>query len=279
MSANQVLVLGAGGNVGRPLVQALLAQGESVKAASRSGAAVEGATGVVFDYAKPETFAAALEGVDRAYLMLPAGHVQIQQLLTPVLQALSERRIKVVFQSVFGVDADDRIPYRQVELALQASGTPFVILRPNWFADNFHTYWKQGVRQGLIAVPAGQGRSSFIDVRDIAASAAAALHSTRFDGRAFDLTGPEALSYAEAAALLGEVLGRPIAYQALDDARFVAQLTGAGVPADYAGFLAAIFHPVREGWTARVTDAVQQLSGQPARSLRQYVQEHRAEWL
>ena len=270
-----ILVLGAGGNVGRPLVQALLARGEKVKAATRSGAAVAGAEGVAFDYAQPATLAAALDGVDRAYLMLPAGNVQAQALLMPVVEQLAARRIKIVFQSAFGVDADDSIPYRQVELAIERSGTPFVILRPNWFADNFHTYWLAGVRQGLVAVPAGQGRSSFIDARDIAASAAAALTRSDVNGQAFNLTGPEALSYGEAVQRLSEVIGRPVRYEAVDDAGFIAQLAGAGVPRDYAELLAALFHPVREGWTAAVTDAVQQLTGRPPRSLRTYAEDHR----
>lgn len=226
-----ILVLGANGNVGRPLVQALLAQGQAVRAASRSGAAVPGAQAVAFDYADARSHAAAFDGVDRAYLMLPAGNVDVLPLLLPVVQGLVQRKAKIVFQSVFGVDADDRIPYRQVELALERSGLPFVTLRPNWFSDNFHTYWKAGVDHGAIRVPAGQGRSSFIDVRDIAASAAAALTRSDFDGRAFNLTGPEALGYADAAAVLSGVLGRAVRYEAVDDATFVAQLVGAGVPA------------------------------------------------
>lgn len=275
--SGKILVLGAGGNVGRPLVKALLARGEAVKAASRSGAAVDGAEGVVFDIANPATHAAAFEGVGRAYVMLPAGNVQAQALLMPVVNALIARKIKIVFQSVFGVDADDSIPYRQIELAIERAGVPFVILRPNWFADNFHTYWKAGVDHGVIAVPAAQGKTSFIDARDIADSAAAALTTQRFDGKAFNLTGPEALGYADAAALLSEVTGKPIAYQATDDASFIAMLTGAGVPNDYASFLASIFHPVREGWTAAVTDHVQQLTGQAPRNLRRYALDHVAD--
>lgn len=270
-----ILVFGAGGNVGRPLAKALLARGEKVRAATRSGAAVEGAEGVAFDYADPAGLDAALNGVDRAYLLLPAGHVQALALLLPVVKLLAERRIKVVFQSALGVNADDNIPYRQVELAIERSGTPFVILRPNWFADNFHSYWKAGVDHGVIAVPAGQGATSFIDARDIAASAAAALTRSDVDGQAFDLTGPEALGYGDAAQLLSDVLGRPVRYEAVSDATFVAQATGAGVPRDYAEFLAAIFHPVREGWTAAVTDAVQRLTGQAPRTLRSYVEDHR----
>ncbi|WP_330082690.1 SDR family oxidoreductase [Methylocystis iwaonis] len=273
----KILVLGASGTVGRPLVKALSAKGEAVKAASRGGHSVEGAEGVVFEYGSPETFDAAFEGVDRAFVLLPSGYVNATELLLPVIEAAVARKVKIVFQSAFGVDADDSIPYRQVEIALEKSGARYVILRPNWFADNFHTFWKAGIDQGQIALPAGDGKSSFIDARDIAACAAAALTSGDFDGKAFNLTGPEALSYAQAAEILSQVVGKPIAYRPVDDEAFVGMLTGAGAPPDYAAFLASIFYPVREGWTAVVTADVETLTGAPPRSLRTYAQDHARE--
>ncbi|EKO3463489.1 SDR family oxidoreductase [Vibrio fluvialis] len=274
---NKVLVLGASGHVGQPLVAELLAKGEQVKAASRSGQAFGAAEGVVFDFADPTTFDAAFDGVDRAYVMLPGGYVESKALLEPVIQAAAERNVKVVFQSVLGVDADDSIPYRQVEIALENSGVPYVILRPNWFADNFHTYWKAGIDQGVIGVPAGEGKSSFIDVRDIASSAAAALTTNRFDNQAFNLTGPEALSYAQAAQKISAELGKPVAYQAMEEGAFCDLLKSVGVPADYAEFLTSIFYPVREGWTAGVSDAVVTLTGKAPRSLDEYIADHLAE--
>ncbi|EME3970802.1 SDR family oxidoreductase [Vibrio fluvialis] len=274
---NKVLVLGASGHVGQPLVAELLAKGEQVKAASRSGNAFGAAEGVVFDFADPTTFDAAFDGVDRAYVMLPGGYVESKALLEPVIQAAAERNVKVVFQSVLGVDADDSIPYRQVEIALENSGVPYVILRPNWFADNFHTYWKAGIDQGVIGVPAGEGKSSFIDVRDIASSAAAALTTNRFDNQAFNLTGPEALSYAQAAQKISAALGKPVAYQAMEEGAFCDLLKSVGVPADYAEFLTSIFYPVREGWTAGVSDAVATLTGKAPRSLDEYIADHLAE--
>lgn len=274
---NKVLVLGASGHVGQPLVAELLAKGEQVKAASRSGKAFGAAEGVVFDFADPTTFDAAFDGVDRAYVMLPGGYVESKALLEPVIQAAAERNVKVVFQSVLGVDADDSIPYRQVEIALENSGVPYVILRPNWFADNFHTYWKAGIDQGVIGVPAGEGKSSFIDVRDIASSAAAALTTNRFDNQAFNLTGPEALSYAQAAEKISAALGKPVAYQAMEEGAFCDLLKSVGVPADYAEFLTSIFYPVREGWTAGVSDAVATLTGHAPRSLDEYIADHLAE--
>ncbi|MFG0773663.1 SDR family oxidoreductase [Vibrio plantisponsor] len=274
---SKVLVLGASGNVGRPLVDALLAKGEQVKAASRSGKSFGAAEGVVFDYTDPSTFEPAFDGVDRAYVMLAGGYVESKALLIPVIEAAAARNVKVVFQSVLGVDADDSIPYRQVEIALENSGVPYVILRPNWFSDNFHTYWKAGIDQGVIAVPAAEGKSSFIDVRDIAESAAAVLTTDKFDNQAFNLTGPEAFSYAEAAAKISAALGKPVHYQAMEDGAFCDMLKGVGVPADYAEFLTSIFYPVREGWTAGVSEAVQVLTGKPARSLDTYIKDHLAD--
>lgn len=275
--AGKILVLGATGNVGRPLVNALLARGEAVKAASRSGKPVDGAEGVVFDVADPMTFPHAFEGVDRAFVMLPSGYTEAKALLLPIIEAAATRGVKVVLQSVLGVDADDSIPYRQAEIALERSGVRWVVLRPNWFTDNFINYWKPGIdAAGVIAVPAAEGKSSFIDARDIADSAAAALTTDRFDGKAFNLTGPDALGYAEAAALISEAIGKPVAYQAVDDETFVGILVGAGVPEVYARFLASIFYPVREGWTAVVTNDVQTLTGHPARAVAAWVKENAA---
>lgn len=275
MSA-KVLVIGANGTIGQHTVAYLLEQSVAVKAASRSGKAPAGAEGVVFDYTGQTDFDALFAEVASVYVMVPAGYLTVQELLTPIITEAAKRQVKVVLQTALGVDADESIPYRQVELALERSGTPYVVLRPNWFADNFHTYWLHGIQTGTIAVPAGEGKSSFIDVRDIAASAVAALTNDRFNGQAFNLTGPAALSYAEAAALLSQALGRSIHYQALDDATFVNGLIAAGVPEDYAKFLAFLFYPVRENWTAGVTTAVQELTGQAPRSLATYVQDNLA---
>ncbi len=151
-----------------------------------------------------------------------------------------------------------------------------MILRPNWFAGNFQTFWKQGVTHGQISVPAAEGKSSYIDTRDIAASAAAALTSSRFDDKAFGLTGPAALSYAEAAETLSAVLGKKIAYEHMEPDAFIAMLAGAGVPRDYAAFVTSLFHRVREGWSVAVTDHVKHLTGRAPHSLRDHTEHNKA---
>lgn len=274
--AGKILVLCANGTVGSKVVRALIELGEIVKAATRKATPIDGAEAVAFDYQDPSTFCPALDGVDRIFVLTPSGHLDPVRLLTPIITAAAARGIKIVLMSVIGVDADDSIPYRQVELLLEKTGAPFVILRPNWFCDNFQNYWIEGIRHGAIAVPAADGKTSFIDARDIAESAAAALTSDAFNGRAFNLTGPEALSYGDAAAILSRVTGKPITYTPVDDDTFVGILTSAGVPADYARFLASIFHPVREGWVAEPTGDVKTLTGHEPRSLETYARDNAA---
>ena len=92
------------------------------------------------------------------------------------------------------------------------------------------------------------------------------------------MTGPEALTYAEAAAILSEVIGRPVAYEAIDDAVFIAMLTSFGVPEAYATFLATIFYPVRQGWAAGVSDAVETLTGRKPIALSTYARDHADAW-
>jgi uncharacterized protein YbjT (DUF2867 family) len=273
--SNKILVVGASGHVGRHLVQALLDKGEQVRAASRSGKDMGTAESVVFDYLKPETTAPAFEGVDRAYIMIAGGYTGADTLLKPLIAEAARRGVKVVLQTAWGVNADDSIPLRQVEIALEQSGVPYVILRPNWFMDNFHNFWKPGIDQGVVAVPAGEGHSAFIDVRDVAAVAAVTLTTDTFDGQALNLSGPQSLSYAEAATVLSEVLGRTITYTPVSDSDFIPMLTSAGLPQDYAEFLTSIFYPVREGWTAAVNDIVATVTGRPAIDLKTYVQDHK----
>lgn len=272
---NKILVLGASGTVGRLLVQALVAQGQAVKAASRTGRAVAGAEAVRFDYADRTTHVPAFEGVDRLYLLMPADSLAVEAFLLPTVALAAERGVKVVMQSMMGVEHDPQGPYRQVEVALESALARWVILRPNWFADNFHGIWAPDVARGELALPAGDGATSFIDARDIAACAVTALCTDGFNNQAYTLTGPQALSYAQAAAELSKAAGRTVAYTPVSDVAFVAALCRAGLPEASGRMLAGLFGDVRQGHTAMVSDGVEALTGRPPRGLAQYAADYR----
>jgi len=269
--SSTILVTAANGTVGQHLVPRLLAAGHRVRAASRTGRASLGEA-TVLDFETPASFAAALEGVDAVYLVVPTGPHHPLHLLGGFVDAAAAKRIKLVLQSAIGVDADEAIPFRQLERKIEASGTPYVVLRPNWFFDNFHTYWLKDVREhGLIQLPAGDTRTSFVDARDIADVAAAALTRPDFDGEALTLTGEESLTYADAAAVLAAVRGKPVRYEAVDAAQFIASAERSGLTREYAEHIAPIFYPVSQGWVAADTGDVSRVTGRAARRLVDYV--------
>lgn len=271
--AGTILVLGGTGTVGAKLVNALRAKGEAVRTASRNPVA-DGE--VRFDFSDAETFAEAFNGVDRVYMLSPAGYSDQVGTVSPVMQFAIGRKLKIVLQTAMGVDVSDAVPLRKLELILQKSGTPHVILRPNWFSDNFGSYWLNQVRAGMLRLPAADGRTSFVDARDIAASAAAALTSDRFDGQALDLTGPEAITYGQAAEKLSKTTGKTVSYTPVDKETFVSETVQAGVPPIYAGLLGEIFGYVQMGAAERTTDSVLKLTGTAPRTLDSFLNDNAA---
>ena len=276
---NKILVLGAHGTVGSALVQALQAQGQAVaKATSR---APQGADQLHLNLLTGEGLANAFQGVDRAFLLSPPGHVNQDELLGPVIQAARQHGLKkVVLMSAMGADADEAAPLRKAERLLEASGLAWNVIRPNWFMQNFNSYWLHGIlNQGAILLPTGTARGSFIDTRDIADVAAALLTGHTHDNRAFDLTGPQALDHTQVAAILSQETGRAIGYQDITPEAMRAGLLGAGLPASYVEFMLVILGYFKAGYAERTTDAVQQITGRAPRTLQQYARDHRASWL
>ena len=272
-----VLVLGSTGTVGQEVSKLLIQNGVEVRGATRDASShpVEGVIPVRLDLQDETTFDDALGAAEGVFVMSPPGYAAAHRLLRPFLEralALPSLR-RIVTMSAQGVDADDAIPLRQVELQVEGSGRPWVHLRPSWFHQNFHTFWGHGVRQlGQIRLPAEDARVGFIDARDIAASACAALlaEEEKVVGRAFTLTGPEALTHGEAAAVLGEATGRNIAYASISDEEFRRDLAPSGLPEDYIALLSALFEAVRHGSASQITGHVHELTGQAPRPLQAY---------
>jgi uncharacterized protein YbjT (DUF2867 family) len=278
-SMSKTLVVGASGTVGSALADLLEARGHGVlRATSRAPA---GAGQVQLDLLGGTGLAEAMAAADRAFLLCPPGHVNQHELLIPVIDAARQAGLKkVVLMSAMGADADDSAPLRQVELHLMRSGLAWNIVRPNWFMQNFHTFWLQGIlADNRIYLPVGQAKGSFIDARDIAAVAAELLIRSDFDGQAFDLTGGEALDHDQVAAILAAETGRPIRFQDIPPEAMLAALVSAGLPPAYAEFLVLILGYFKAGYSERITDAVQVVTGQAPRRFADYARDHRAAWL
>ncbi|MBX3607209.1 MAG: SDR family oxidoreductase [Piscinibacter sp.] len=276
---SRILVVGASGTVGTELSRLLAAQGETVvKATSRQPGAADQ---VRLDLVSRAGLKEAFDGIDRAFFLAPPGHADQEALLAPLIdEARSRGLTKVVLMTAMGANADENAPMRKAERRLEASGLAYNIIRPNWFMQNFNSFWLHGIQTaGQIFLPVGSAKGSFIDARDIAAVAARLLTGDAFANRDFDLTGPRALDHTEAAAILTQVTGKAIGFTDITPEAMLEGLLGAGLPKDYAAFMVLILGYFKAGYAERTTDAVLQITGQAPRTFEQYAKDYRASWV
>ncbi len=272
------LVVGANGTVGRALVPLLHALGHRVrKATSRPPAAADQ---VHLDLESGQGVNEALAGVNRLFLLSPPGHARQDALLNPIVDAARAAGVeKVVLMSAMGADADDNAPLRQAERHLEASGLAYNIIRPNWFMQNFQSFWLPAIlAESKILLPTGTAKASLIDARDIAAVAAALLNDREHDNQAFDLTGAESIDHDEIAAILTRESGRTITYVDIPPDAMRGPLLQAGLSPEYVEHLLLILNFYKLGYAERTTDAVERITGRAPRRFADYARDHRNVW-
>ncbi len=216
----KILVTGSTGNVGRAVVDCLVEMGAPVRAAVRPSEIANtpnlpaGVEITPFDLGDPTTFAPALAGVDRLFLMRPPAITDIEHTIKPFVETAARMGVRhITFLSLIGAESNRLVPHRAVEDLLIAGDVPYTLLRAGFFMQNLDTTHRAEIRdENEIFIPAGHGRTAFIDVRDIAAVAAKTLTESGHDNVAYPLTGEESLTYDEVADVLTASLGRPITY-------------------------------------------------------------------
>ncbi|WP_174189249.1 NAD(P)H-binding protein [Nocardia barduliensis] len=275
-----VLVVGATGKTGRPVVDALVGRGVQVRAASRKPeAATAGVEPVRFDWADRSTWAPALHGIDSLYVVGPYAAPDEPGLVGDLLAAAGQVR-KVVLLSVLGVDQlPDAIPMAAWERDVRASGMEWTIVRPNWFQQNFGEGFAASLREhGELALPADDAVVGFVDTRDIAEVAVAALAEEGHAGAIHIVTGPAALTLRQVTQTLGEAAGRELRYTALPADQFADGLRTAGLDERSITWQLGLFRLIRDGGNAVVTDTVERITGHPARDLESYARENAGIW-
>lgn len=276
------LVTGATGNVGGLIGQHLTRQNQPWQAGVRRPEQVPaGAAGAVaLDFSRPETFAPAVEGVTGIFLMRPPAIANVEQTLFPFIDAARAAGVEqIVWLSLLGAESLPFVPHARVERYLRTAGMGSTLLRAGFFMQNLETAHRREIREiDEIVVPAGNGKTSFTDVDDIAAVAAYALVNPAAGQRVYDLTGPEALDYPTVAALMSMVLERPIAYRHPSLLRFARHNRAQGTAWGQILIMAGIYTTTRLGMASRVTSDVAHVLGRPPHTLHEYLEDHRATW-
>jgi uncharacterized protein YbjT (DUF2867 family) len=273
-----VLVTGATGNVGREVLAELLRRGVPLRACALDARDAERlpapAPWTPLDFSQPASFGPALEGVERVFLLRPP-HMDKAAAFEPFLAAMKSRGVaQVTFLSLLGVEKNPVVPHHGIEKRLRASGLACTMIRPAFFMQNLTTTHLADLRAGRIVVPAGNGRTSFIDVRDIGAAAALTLAEDGHEGKVYSVTGPEALTYDECAALLSEACGRRIVYTHPSGREFARHMTAQGFPPDYVRVMRGIYLVCRLHLAGRVTDELPRLLGRPAITFARFAREN-----
>jgi len=281
----KILVTGALGNVGTEVVKHLQETGLPFRAADRDvtrlrerfGADVETVT---FDFTRKETYGPAFDGVEKMFLMRPPQISNIQRDMVPALAAAKAAGVRqVAFLSLIGIERTKFVPHYRVETYLRASGQAWTFLRCSFFMQNLNTTHRAEIRdRDEIFVPVGSARTSFIDVRDIAAVAAVALSESGHAGQAYDLMGSEALDYWQVAEVMSQILARKITYRNPDPVAFLATHVRRGTPLMFALVMTGLYLSTRNGMAERVTGEVERLTGRKPITFAQYVRDYQAAW-
>ena len=263
-----ILVTGATGKVGQEVINALRGSYVKTRAGLRdlSRAAALGVEGVAFDFNDMSTWSGAFDGVDALYFVTPPFHPREAEIGRQAIAAAIEAGIrKIVKLSAMGTENAEGFAHKEVDDHLSAYDLDYTILKPNFYCQNFSAMHSATIKAtGSFYASAADGKTSFIDTRDIAAVAAKALTQPGHEGKEYELTGPDPLDNYQVASLLSEAAGREITYVPVSPEEAAEGLRKAGFPEVGVRALSALMGFVRAGYTARTTDTVKEILGRDA---------------
>lgn len=270
-----ILVTGAKSSVGSEVARQLAATGRPVRAMVRNLASAaklsdEGMEVVVGSFSDRDALDTAMTGVDAAF-MISFEHPDQIALQGNFIAAARRAGVRLVARlSAAGADPGSANPimssHGKGDRQLVESGLAYVLVRPDWFSQELLVDCPRGV----IRRPAGDARMPFVDVRDTAAVTVKALTQTGHDGRAYVVTGPEALNHTEIAALLSEATGKRFVYEDVPLELYRQALLAGGASDYYADLITRLFAAVRGGDVGAISDDVRRVLGRPAIPFRQF---------
>ncbi|WPF81387.1 SDR family oxidoreductase [Sanguibacter sp. 4.1] len=274
-----IAVTGATGHLGRLVVESLLERGtpaDQVVAAVRTPAkaadlAARGVQVREADYSRPETLAAAFEGVDTLLLVSSSEVGQRVPQHVAVIDAAKAAGVgRVVYTSAPQADTSTLVlapDHKATEEYLAQSGLATTILRNNWYTENYLQPVQQAKDSGEILASVGDGKVASAPRSDFAEAAAVVLVDDSHAGKVYELSGDVAWTHDELAAAAGEVLGREVSYHRVSPEEHAAVLAGFGLDEGTVGFVVALDGNIRDGELATVTSDLSTLLGRPTTGL------------
>lgn len=279
-----ILITGGTGTAGGEIVSQLAATGTPFRAMVRNpekavALKLTGVQIVTGDLEKPQTLAAALQGIDQVLLLSSPSpnQVALERNMVAAAKAAGVRHIVKFSAMTADPNSPSRFPrvHGQVEQAIRESGLEWTFLRPTFFMQNLLELAGM-VKGGTIFQPAGDSKAGFVDTADIAAVAVEALTEPGHEGQAYDITGPELLSYHDIARTFSEVLQKPVKYQDIPPAAARQAMLGMGMSEYQVDGINELMDQMRAGQYATLSDAVWQVGKKEPNRLSDFLKQHAA---
>jgi uncharacterized protein YbjT (DUF2867 family) len=287
--AETILVTGATGTLGSEVVRQLSNSTDvNIKAAARSVEKIKNLEGdkvkaVPIDYNKPESLKEALKNVDKLFLLtpdVPTAH----ELASNLVNKAKKAGVKyIVKQSVMGADEDADVGtmrlHRRAEKTIEESGMPYTFLRPNEFMQNFINFHGHSIKNNnVFYIPAQEAKVSIVDVRDIAAVAVEALTDNNGNvihkNKAHLITGPEAISYYQAADILTTETGKKIDYVSISDEDARGGMKEMNMNDWLINTILELYNYYRKGNASYVSSAVEEVTGRKPITFAQFAKDY-----
>jgi uncharacterized protein YbjT (DUF2867 family) len=277
----KVLVTGATGNVGTQVVRELQTRRISIRAFVRDPKAAAAKLGdvelTVGDFGDPDALRRTLVGVDQVFLTAADGPQKVAHETAMIDAAVAAGIERIVKLSAIGAQVGSPLPafgwHGAIEAHLERSSVPFVVLQPSFFMTNLLMVAGRVANMGQLGAPSNDARVAMIDPRDVAAAAAAVLADSGHEGRVYQLTGGEAITFEDVAQALAEAIGRPVEFVNVPEEVAPAAFQGAG-PEWLVQQLLGVFALIRQGACAQTTDTVRALTGRAPRTIADFARDH-----
>ena len=278
-----ITVFGATGTTGAPLVDTLLAKGATVRAVTSDLSKLDalkakGCEAVVADFTDPAALARACDGAEKIYLVTPA-HLNMRQWKANVIEAAKAAGVRhIVVATGLGASPKAGLTFgkwhSETQELLKQSGLDWTFVQPTYFMQNL--LWQAGnIAKDAVYYDDLGGPVAWIDARDIADVAAEALTAPGYEGKALGLTGPEALTVEDIAALLSRVTGRTVSCAPLPAENAKAGMVAGGMQDEVARAMVELASIAPKGYLAGIETTVSDVMGRPARRFADFVAENR----
>ena len=264
ISGAKVLVLGSNGKTGSRIVERLRAAGNEVRLGSRSATPP-------FDWNDRTTWPAVLEGIRATYVAYQP------DLCVPgavdTVRAFFDAATKAGVRKIVLLSGRGEPEAEAAEKALQATSLDWTIIRASWFFQNFsENYFLDDIRAGRMTLPDSLAVEPFVDAEDIAEIAALALTGNRHSRQLYEVTGPEAITFAQAMRIIGRAVGREIQFQTVPMDVYRQALLDAQLPGEIVDLIVYLFTTVLDGRNTPLTDGVQRALGRGPKKFSDYVE-------